>query len=235
MKILEREFTFLGDETPPVVGSPDGSLWRSKVVGTTPTVKSENGLMKLALTATEESQSALLYLGDQLSLDIDNLIQVDIYAKVSSASLSPAVSLAFGLIAAHSDDLDDVAYAAMFRCMGDNDVLVETDDGINDLSAATGQVIGTTSKRFTIDFANGIKTLVPGPSSGGKGCVLFNVDDIRNNLQAVARATRFNMENYAGGLQLFAQIQKGEASSVAGSITGSLYIERIVVKYKSNS
>jgi hypothetical protein len=235
MKTLKHVLAFIGDEAPPVVGSPDGSLWRSKIVGTTPTVKSENGFMKLALTATAENQSALLYLGDQLPFDIDDIVRLDIWAKVSTASLDPSVSLGFGLISAHNADLDVVAAAAMFRCMGDNDVLAETDDGVNDMSAATGQVIGTTCKRFSIDFASGIKTIVPGPSSGGKGAVLFNVDDIRNNLQAVARGTRFNMENYASGLQLFAQIQKGEASSVVGSITDTLYIQRFELTIKDNS
>lgn len=233
MNVLTKDFEFLGDEKPPVVGSPDGSLWRSKVVGSTPTVRCENGLMKLALTSTSESQSALLYMGDQLPFDIDLLQRVEIFAKLSTASLHPAISVGFGLCSAHSADLDDIADVAMFRLMGDNDVLCETDDGVNDLSKDSGQVLSTTVKRFVIDFASGIQTLVPGPSSGGKGAVLFAVDDARGNLQAVARSQRFNMENYSSGLQLFAQIQKGEASSVlASGVSASLYIERFRVTRK---
>ena len=238
MNTMQKDFVFVGDENPPVVGSPDGSVWRSKTTKTagTPTVLTDNGFMVLSLDATLEDQVAVLYMGDELPFDLDNLLTLDIWAKLSTASLHAAISCAFGLISAHNDDLDLVAAAAMFRCYGSNAVVCETDDGTNDNDdVASGLNLATTVKRFTIDFASGIKAVVPPPSVGGKGNVLFSADDDRVNLRQVARATRFDMSNYNSGLQLFAQIQKGAASSViAADVSASLSIQRYRVKWKTD-
>jgi len=234
--VLDREFVFLGDENPPVVGSADGSLWRSYISGSgPPTVRTENGFMVLALEATLESQIAELYFGDELSLDIDKIQQVDFYVKLSTATLHASASVAFGLCSARNDDLDLLSAMACFRLLGNNNVLLETDDGTNDNDdVSAGQTLGTSIKRFTIDFASGLKTVVPPPSVGGKSNVLFSADDSRGNLQQVARGTRFDMGNYSSGLQLFARIQKRSASSVvAAGVADKLSIERIRVRYKS--
>lgn len=236
MHTLDKEFIFVGDENPPVVGSADGSMWRSKITGAgPPTVLTNDGFMELTLEATLEDQCAVLYLGDELPFDIDLLQQVDFYAKLDDATLHAAISVAFGVCSAHNNDPDLMAALAAFRLYGSNAVVVETDDSVNNNDdVATGQTLGTSIKRFTIDFASGIKTIVPPPSLGGKANVLFSIDDDRGNLQQVARTTRFDMSNYSSGLQLFAQIQKGAASSViAESVTATLSIERIRVRYKS--
>ncbi|MFO8015254.1 MAG: hypothetical protein R6X20_18385 [Phycisphaerae bacterium] len=234
--VLDKEFIFIGDENPPGVGSADGSLWRSKITGSgPPTVLTDNGFMTLNLQGDLEDQVAVLYLGDELSFDIDLIQQVDFYLKLSTATLHAAISAAWGLCSAHNNDPDLMTALAAFRLYGCNNVVVETDDGVNNNDdVATGQVLSTSVKRFTIDFASGIKTVVPPPSVGGKANVLFSVDDARGNLQAVARTTRFDMSNYSSGLQLFAQIQKGAASSViAESVAASMLLERIRVRYKS--
>lgn len=238
MNTAIKNFWFLGDENPPVVGSADGSPWRKKLTKTagSPDVLTDNGFMVLSLDATLENQIATLYQGDELPFDIDNLLQLDIWAKLSTASLHAAISCAFGLISAHNNDLDLVAAAAMFRCYGSNAVVCETDDGTNNNDdVASGQTLKTTVKRFTIDFASGVKAVVPPPSVGGKANVLFSVDDDRSNLRQVARATRFDMSNYSSNLQLFAQIQKGAASSViAADVSASLSIQRFRVKWKTD-
>ena len=237
MNTAIKNFWFLGDENPPVVGAADGSAWRSKITKTagTPTVLTDNGFMVLSLDGTLEDQVATLY-QDELPFDIDNLLQLDIWAKLSTASLHAAISCAFGLISAHNDDLDLVAAAAMFRCYGSNAVVVETDDGTNNNDdVASGQTLKTSVKRFTIDFASGVKAVVPPPSVGGKANVLFSADDDRFNLRQAARATRFDMSNYSSNLQLFAQIQKGAASSViAADVSASLSIQRFRVKWKTD-
>lgn len=235
MHVLDKEFVFLGDANPPVVGSPDGSMWRSYISGSgPPTVLTNDGFMVLSLEGTLEDQVAALYWGDELSLDIDKIQQVDFYPKLSG-TLPASVDVAFGLCSARNNDPDLLAAMACFRMLGNNNVVVESDDGVNDNDdVATGQTLSTTVKRFTIDFASGLKTVLPPPSSGGKGSVLFSVDDANGNLRPVARATRFDMSNYSAGLQIFAQIQKGAASSViAADVTASLSIERIRIRYKS--
>lgn len=236
MDVQDKVFTFLGHERPPVVGSADGSMWRSYISGSgPPVVETDNGFMKLALEATLENQVACLYLGDELSLDIDKLQQVDFYVKASTNALNAAVSLAFGLAAARADDPDSITVAALFRCYGSNAVLCETDDGTNDNDdKAAGLNLTTTVKRFTMDFASGVKTVVPPPSAGGKAHVLFSMDNDQGNLRPVARTTRFDMSNYSAGLQLFAQIQKGSASSVVtADIADAIYIEKIRVRYQT--
>jgi len=235
MRTLEKIYDFLGAADPPTAGSPNGTPFVEAVTNSA-TVSADAGYMKLALDTTLENQVATLYQDDELIFDIDNLLQVDIWAKLSSAALHAAVSFGFGLASARNADLDLLAAACLFRGYGSNAIVCESDDGTNDNDdVATGLTLGTTVKRFTIDFAAGVKTLVPPPSSGGKGNVLFSMDDANGNLRPVCRSTRFNMENYSSGLQLIAQIQKGAASSVIDTTpTGSLYIQKIRVVYRTD-
>ncbi|HUT14435.1 MAG TPA: hypothetical protein VMY42_28375 [Thermoguttaceae bacterium] len=233
--VIDKTFLFDGDRVPPLVGAADGSPWRRAITGAAPpTVLENNGFMELNLTADLENQVAALYTGDELPYPICKIQQVDFWAKLSTASLHAAISVAFGLCTARNDDPDVLAAMACFRCIGNNNVLVESDDGVNDNDdVATGQVLGTSVKRFTIDMASGLRTVSPGPSLGGQANTLFAVDDPRFNLQAVARLTTFDMSNYTGNLQLFAQIQKGAASSViAEDVLATLYLERIRVRYR---
>jgi len=235
METVVRDFDFLFGGTPPDVGSATAEGWVKKITAAagSPTVSIVNGEAKLSLDSQNEVQNLCLYMADALPFDIDDIQQIDIWARCS-ASLNAAVSLAFGLGSARNDAIDSIAQHALFRVLGDGEtagpVTVETDDGVNDNDdEATGQTLAATLKRFTIDLASGIKTVAPpGKSVGGKGNVLFSVDDDRGNLQPVARATLFDMSNYASGLQLFAQIQK-----TAATATGDLYIKRFRVRYRA--
>ena len=235
--VQDQVFLFTGDRVPPLVGAADGSPWRRAITGAAPpTVYENDGFMQLVLTNDLENQVAALYTGDELPYPIANIQQVDFYCKLSTASLHAAISVAFGLCTARNDDPDLLAAMACFRLIGNNNVLVESDDGVNDNDdVATGQTLGTCVKRFTIDLASGLRTVSPGPSLGGQANTLFNVDNAQGNLRAVARATTFDLSNYTGNLQLFAQIQKGAASSViAADVSAALYIERISVRYKAS-
>jgi len=230
---LTTDFLFVGDENPPVVASADGSVWRSYVSGNgSPSVKTENGFMKLDLDTTVEAQVAALYMGDELGFDIDDLLTVDFWLKCT-ASLGAQVSLSFGMCSAFNADPDSMAAHASFRCYGNNLILCETDDGTNDNDdVAAGESLGATVKRFTIDFASGVRTVVPPPSAGGKGEVLFSCGNTQNVLRPVARLTRFDMSNYSSGLQPYAILQKGLASSVIASVEASLYIQRIRIRHR---
>jgi len=230
------DYDFAGAQAPPLVASRDGGPWCrfTAETGGTPTVKAADGYMKLYLDTTLENQLACLYMGDILPFDIDAIKQVDFWAKLGAATVPASVSLAFGLASARNNDPDSIAAHALFRCSGSGSVFCETDDGTNDNDdKSTGLTLGTTLKRFSIDFGSGVKTVVPPPNAGGKANVLFSMDDDNQNLRQVCRSTRFDMSNYSDGLQLFAQIQKGAASSViAADVTAYLLIQRIRIRYQ---
>ena len=224
---ITRTFDFLGNPLIPVAASNDGGLWNSLTVETvgTPTVAVAAGKAKLALDNTDEAQTAVLYWGDVLALDIDQLNSVDIYARVG-ATIGATEDVMFGVAAAHNAAADSVADAAWFRADGSDSILAQTDDGTNDLSAATGLSISTTLRRYRIDFATGIKSNVGIASVGGKASVLFSGENANDLLRPVARSTQFDMSNYAGGFQLYARVDKSGGTGVP-----YLEIERFVVDY----
>lgn len=185
--------------------------------------------MALTLAATSEVENGCLYMGDILPYDIDDLIRLEIIAKVSG-TLASATSLAFGLASARNDAIDSIDYAALFRAIGNNTIVLESDDGVNNVddAAADGATISTSYKRFVIDFATGIKTQsAPSLSLGGKSNLLFYVSNSNGSLRQVGKNTSFNMANYAGNLQLFAQLQKTAATD-----TLTLSLLEFNVEYK---
>jgi len=224
-------YHFRGVGSPPAVGSADGGPWVKKITaaGGSPTVAPSADGMALALDATNEVQNLCLYMGDVLPFDIDDIIRLEVLAKIS-ASLDASVSAAFGLAAARNDDLDAIAAAAWFKLAGSNDVVLESDDGTNDNNdAATGVTLADTFKRFSIDFSAGVLTQSPPSQSlGGKAALQFQADNANGYAQRVGANTAFNMSNYSSGLQLFAQLQK-----TAGTATGTLTIQEFCVTVKT--
>jgi hypothetical protein len=226
-EVIVEDYVFAGIWTPPLVASPTNTPWVRAITGAAPpTVKGAAGGMALALTADVQVQNACFYQGDILSYDIDDLIQVDIWAQLS-ASLAAAVTASFGLASARNDTPESMTALALFKCIGNNNVLVSTDDNVTDLSdKATGDTLSTTLKRFTIDFGSGVHTQSPPAlSAGGKAAVQFLMDNGRGQLRNVAPNVRFDMSAYTAGLQLFAQIQK-----TSDAATGTLTIPRMRVK-----
>jgi len=167
------------------------------------------GGVRLALDPEAEIQNLCLYMGDVLPFDVDEIISVDIIAR-TVAALDSATSLAFGLAAARNDAIDSIAEAALFRCIGSNAVVVETDDGTNDNDdVGTGLTLDATWKRFAINFAERNTTVSPpSVSLGRKSNIGFYGGNAHGSQRRVASGTRFDMSNYSGGLQLFAQLQK---------------------------
>ena len=163
----------------------------------------------MAFSSTSEIQNLCLYFGDVLAFDIDELIRASFIVK-TEATLDSATSLAFGLASARNDAIDSITEAALFRLIGDNNIVVETDDGTNnndDVSA--GLTLNDTYKRFEINFAERNTTLEPPSlSTGRKSNVGFYAANDYGSLRRVASGTRFDMSNYSGGLQPFIQIQK---------------------------
>ena len=226
-EVLIDDFVFVGHATPPLVASPDSGPWRRAIVGAAPpTVAGAAGGMALSLTATNEAQNACLYMGDVLNYDIDDLIQADFWVQLTAA-FAAANTLSFGLASARNNDPEAIAAAALFKCVGNNNVVISTDDAVIDkCDQATGETLVATMKRFTIDFGSGVQTLAaPSLSKGGKANVQFLCDNGRGQLRNLARNVLFDMSNYTGGLQPFAQIQK-----TAGVTTGAATIARIRIK-----
>lgn len=205
----EYRYDFRGELAIANAGSGAGNAFVKAVTGNATVAGLAGGGVRLAHEATSQVQNACLYMGDVLPFDIDEIISVDIIAKVSG-TLDATSQIAFGLCSARNDTIDSLAEAAVFRCIAGNSVLVETDDGTNDNDdVATGLTIGTSWKRFAINFAERNTTMEPPSLSKGRGSNIgFYGSNDNGSRRRVASGTRFDMSNYSGGLQLFAQIQK---------------------------
>jgi len=167
------------------------------------------GGVRLLLAGSTEVENLCLYMGDVLPFDIDDIIRAWFIAK-TTATLDSATSIAFGLASARNDAIDSLTNHASFRCIGDNVVVVETDDGTTDLDdKATGLTLADVWKRFEINFAERNSTMEPPSLSLGRKSNLgfYGANDI-GSLRRVASGTRFDMSAATSGLQLYAQIQK---------------------------
>ena len=230
MQLEKREYRFAGNQTPGVAGAAGVGQWSVNTDGSATVIGAADGMV-LTLTNADEVQNTCLYFGDILNFDLDLLVAVDFYIKVS-ASLVAAVTASFGMATARNDVPQSIAEHASFHIAGSSAaphaVTVSTDDGTNDETPATAGVITSAFKRFQIDFASGLTTVSPpSNSTGGKANVLFNMDDVRGNLSPAARGTRWNMENYASGLQPYVQLQK-----TTGTATGTLTVYGIDITIK---
>lgn len=166
----------------------------------TPTYVRNAGAAVLTLASTSEVENVCLHHGDALSFDIDDIQRVEMRVKLGAAFTSGS-TLTFGVGSARNDDPDAVAAHATFKMVGADSttaVVVESDDSVRDNDdVATGQTLGTTYKRFVIDF------------TGGKSNVKFYIDGVR-----VAAATTFDMSGYSAGLQPIVQLQKAANTNV---------------------
>jgi len=168
-------------------------------------------------------------MGDILPYDIDDLIRVEFLAKIS-ASLDASVTAVMGVASARNDDPDAIVDAALFKLAGSNTLVIETDDGTNEVNdgSADGFTLAATYKRLAIDFATGIKSQsAPSLSAGGKADIQFFAGNSNGSLRRIGKNTAHSMAAYAGDLQLIAQIQK-----TAGTAVGTLSLLEATVEYK---
>lgn len=174
-----------------------------------PTYTTGTSVATLKLAATSEVENVCLYFGDALGIDIDDILSIEMRVRLD-AVLTTGTELVFGLGSARNDTTDSVVANAWFKMVGATSttlVTVETDDGTRDNDdTATGVTLGTSFKKFYIDFA------------GGKRNVKFLIDG-----QQVATSTVFDMSAYTAGLQPIIQIQKAANTNVNGVIVD--YIE----------
>lgn len=175
----------------------------------TPTYTTGTSVATLKLDDESEVENVCLHFGDALDFDIDDIQRVEMRVKLD-AVLTTGTELVFGVGSARNDTTDSVAANAWFKMVGATSttlVVIETDDGVRDNDdVATGEALGTSYKRFVIDF------------TGGKSNVKFYIDGKR-----VAAATTFDMSGYALGLQPIVQLQKAANTNVNGVVID--YIE----------
>ncbi len=174
-----------------------------------PTYTRSAGVATLTLAATNEIENVCLAHGDGLSFDIDDLLRVEMRVRLGVA-MTTGTELVFGVGSARNDTTDSVAANAWFKMVGANSttqVYVESDDSVRDNDdVATGQSLGTTFRKFVIDFSN-------------KRDVKFYIDKTR-----VAAATTFDMSSYSAGLQPMIQIQKAANTNVNSVIVDYVQI-----------
>jgi len=166
----------------------------------------------LTLAATSEIENVCLYHGDALSFDIDLIKSIEMRVRIGASTFTSGSILCFGLGSARNDTADDVTANAWFRMQGANSttlVYAETDDGTRDVDdVSTGVTLGTTFKKFVVDF------------SGGKADVKFYIDGAR-----VCASQTFNMSAYSVGLQPIIQLQKAANTNVDSVIIDYVRIE----------
>ena len=164
---------------------------------------SAKGEIAVDMDTQAEAQNVCLHQADKLQFDIDKITEVNIRVKLNQAALDSTTMFAIGVTGDRNDAIDSIAQAAIFRVVGADDttaIVVETDDGtVNNDDVSTGKTLLNVYKDLTISFA------------AGTDDVRFYVDG-----EPVATSTTFDMSNYTGSLQLFAQIQKTSDANANG-------------------
>jgi hypothetical protein len=173
-----------------------GTPWLTDVTGAAPPTHVRSGSNAiLTLTADNQAQILGLHHNDSLAFDIDDILNVEMRVKIGAATFTSGSILVFGVASARNDTADSVGEHAWFRMEGANSttlVYCESDDGTRDVNdISSGKTLGTTYKKFVIDF------------SGGKSNVKFYIDGDR-----VAASQTFDMSAYSSGLQPLIQLQK---------------------------
>jgi hypothetical protein len=192
----EYKDDFIGTSVTFPTAANIGTPWLTAVTGAAPPTHVRNGGEAiLTLTSADQAQILSLHHGNALTFDIDDIQRIEMRVRLAAATFTSGSILVFGLGSARNDTADTVTASAWFRMEGANSttqVYVETDDDVrNNDDVATGVTLGTTYKRFVIDF------------TGGKNDVKFYIDGVR-----VAAATTFDMSAYSAGLQPIIQLQK---------------------------
>ena len=165
-----------------------------------PTYTKGTSVATLTLAATSEVENVCLHFNDALDFDIDLIQSIEMRVRLTG-TLTSGTTVLWGVGSARADDSDTVAANAWFKMVGANSttlVYLESDDGTRDVDdISSGTTLGTTFKRFVIDF------------TGGKSDVKFYIDGAR-----VGANQTFNMSGYSSGLQPLVQLQKAANTNV---------------------
>lgn len=163
-------------------------------------VTEDGGAMALTLAATSEAEIVTMFLNDVLAYDLRDIQRCWWICKVSG--VDSVTQIAWGLASAQNDTLDNVSVHSWFRIDGTadlDDVVIETDDNVNDDNDnATGVTLGSTYKKFEMDFGRGLTD------------IRFYIDG-----QPIGSQT-FSLAAVAAGqnVQPFVQLQKASGTGV---------------------
>ena len=164
-------------------------------------ITEDGGAARLTLASTSEAEIVTLFQNDVLSFDLTQIQHVWWIARV--ASIDSVTQLAMGVADAQNDTLDSVATNAWFRIDGTastSNVVVETDDGVNDDDDnATGTTLGTGYKKFLIDFTGGLSNIRFYADGSPVGTGLFDMSRVTSGQN----------------VQPFVQLQKASGTGVA--------------------
>ena len=229
---ITKRYDFLGAGQLNIGVAANAGPFVQAKTGTPGNIVHALGALKLPIAATVEAEANCAYFGDDLCFDIDDIKSLRIVAKMTAIGATEVVEAVFGLASARNDNPDTIAEGIFWKVKASNVVVLESDDGTNNNDdIATGLTLSTTYREFVLDFSSGVLPRSPleGGSVGGKSHVLASMSDSNGKLIPVCRSTVFDLSNYAGGLQLIAQIYKSSADD-----TGTLYIKSIEIELKEN-
>ena len=135
-----------------------GNPWVAKTIqtGGTPTVaglaNGVGGQITVALDATSEAQTALLYFADQLNFDVTKGLVFETRVKLSVLPSVAAARAVFGLQAAYNAAPDSVGFYLEFGATGSGAINVRNQDGTTQASTASGvTVLATEWHIYRID------------------------------------------------------------------------------------
>lgn len=200
-----RKFVDNFDRAQAFTTTPGMNGWTIKdtsAAGTPTYLCVTGGGAKLTMVNTNEAEILTLYHNDVLAFDVRAIQHVWWILKV--ADMDANTTLTFGVASAQNDTDDSVATNAWFRVQGSTStsaVLVETDDATNDNDdKATGETLGSTYKKFLLDFTRGLADVRP------------YIDG-----QPVNLAAPLDMSRLAAGLcvQPWLQLQKAASTGIA--------------------
>jgi hypothetical protein len=142
--MIDEDFVGPGHTTIPTQGSPAaGYPWVKRTVqtGGTPSVgpvaNAGGGIIRLALDSTSEKQEATLYANDALNWDVTKSAIFE--ARISNHVLPTGNGeMVFGLQSAWIDGPDNASFYARFQQLASGVVNLQTKDGVQTLSKASG-------------------------------------------------------------------------------------------------
>jgi len=202
--------------------NPNGWTLKKTAAGGAPTlqtISSDGGAVQCVLAATSEAEIMTLYQGDILFLPVGqgNLQLVEWLMEV--AAIDAVTTLVFGVANAQNDVVNSITKCALFKILGSTsltNIVIDARDGTNSFAnIATGVTLAGVTKKFKIDFQNGLKD------------VRFYVDQ-----QQVAAGQKFDLSNLAATdrFQPFVQLQKASGTGVP-QYTSRLYDHQFKYAY----